>query len=269
MTILPRPASSTPVPLPRPFRLDGRIALVTGAGRGLGFEMAKALAAAGAQIIINGRHAGRLEAAATALAAATGRPVGISPFDIADTAAGRAAIAAIAAEHGRLDILVNNVGARDRRPLKDFTASEATALMTTDLIGPMLLAREAAEHMAAHRHGRLITVTSIAAHIANRHDPVYTAAKAGLSGLMRALAVDYARVGITSNAIAPGMFATETNAGLVADATFSAFVDTRVPIGRWGHPPEIGAAAVFLASDEASFVNGHVLVVDGGQSVRM
>ena len=269
MTIAPPPPSPATPPLPRPFRLDGRIALVTGAGRGLGFEMAKALAAAGAHVVINGRHAGRLEAAATALTAATGRPPAIAPFDVADPAAGRTAIAAIAAEHGRLDILVNNVGARDRRPLKDFTPGEVEALIAADLIGPMLLAREAAEHMAAHRHGRLITVTSIAAHIANRHDPVYTAAKAGLGGLMRALAVDYARAGITSNAIAPGMFATETNAGLVADTAFSAFVDTRVPVGRWGHPPEIGAAAVFLASDEASFVNGHVLVVDGGQSIRM
>lgn len=256
-------------PLPRPFSLDGRIALVTGAARGLGFEMAKALAAAGANVVINGRHAGRLEAAAATLAAATGRPVHTACFDVGDPAAGRDAIAAIARTQGRLDILVNNVGARDRRPLKDFTAGEAQALIATDLVGPMLLAREAAEHMAARRHGRLITVTSIAGHVANRDDPVYTAAKAGLTGLMRALAVDYARAGITSNAIAPGMFATETNAGLVADAGFSAFVDVRVPLGRWGRPHEIGAAAVFLASDEASFVNGHVLVVDGGQTVRM
>lgn len=256
-------------PLPRPFRLDGRVALVTGAARGLGFEMAAALSAAGARVVINGRHAGRLAEAAAAITAATGRPVDTAPFDVADFAAGRDAIGAIARAQGRLDILVGNVGARDRRPLKDFTAGEIEALIATDLVGPMLLAREAAEHMATHRHGRLITVTSIAGQVANRHDPVYTAAKAGLTGLMRALAVDYARAGITSNAIAPGMFATETNAGLVADADFSAFVDIRVPLGRWGRPHEIGAAAVFLASDEASFVNGHVLVVDGGQTVRM
>lgn len=268
MTTSSAPADASKL-LARPFRLDGRLALVTGAGRGLGLEMAKALSAAGAHVVINGRHAGRLQAAAAALTSATGRPVAIAPFDVADPAAGRAAIASIVAEHGRLDILVNNVGARDRRPLKDFVPGEVEALLAADLVGPMLLAREAAEHMGAHRHGRLITVTSIAAHIANRHDPVYTAAKAGLGGLMRALAVDYARAGITSNAIAPGMFATETNAGLVADATFSTFVDIRVPLGRWGRPEEIGAAAVFLASDEASFVNGHVLVVDGGQSVRM
>lgn len=255
--------------LPRPFRLDGRVALVTGAGRGLGLEMAKALASAGASVIVNGRDAFRLEEAAQAIRTATGRQAGIAAFDVADIAAGQEALAGIAREHGRLDILVNNVGVRDRRPLSDFSAEEAGALIATNLVAPTMLAREAAEIMAAQGHGRLIFVTSIAGQVALPRDPVYTAAKAGLTGLMRALAVEYARAGVTSNAIAPGMFATQTNERLVADADFSAFVDVRVPLGRWGRPHEIGPAAVFLASDEASFVNGHVLVVDGGQTVRM
>lgn len=252
-----------------PFSLNGRTALVTGAGRGLGFEMAKALSAAGARVVINGRDAARLEAAARAISDVTGTAVETAPFDVADMEAGRDAISRIAARHGTLDILVNNVGARDRRPLSEFTIEDATRLIITDLVGPMMLAREAAEVMAANNYGRLIMVTSIAGHVANRNDPVYTSAKAGLTGLMRALAVDYSRRGITSNAIAPGMFGTETNEGLVRNAEFSAFVDIRVPIGRWGRPEEIGAAAVFLASEEASFVNGHVLTVDGGQTIRM
>ena len=259
----------SPSALRRPFSLEGRSALVTGAGRGLGFEMALSLAAAGADVVINGRDAGRLASAAEAIRSASGREVATSAFDVADVAAGRDALAAIADRFGRLDILINNVGARDRRPLNDFAPEEVAALIATDLIAPTLLAREAAGIMARHRHGRLIMVTSIAGHVANRHDPIYTAAKAGLTGLMRALAVDYARTGITSNAIAPGMFATQTNESLVRDAAFSAFVDMRVPVGRWGRPQEIGPAAVFLASDEASFVNGHVLVVDGGQTIRM
>lgn len=253
-----------------PFSLHGRVALVTGSGRGLGFEMAKALSAAGAVVVLNGRREDNLKAAAQAVKEANGEAqVDTAAFDVSDATAGASAIAGIVERHGGLDILVNNVGARDRRALDDFTAEQAAALIATDLVGPMMLAREAAARMAARGYGRLITVTSIAGQVANRNDPVYTAAKAGLTGLMRALAVDYARSGITSNAIAPGMFATETNQGLVDDAQFSAFVDIRVPVGRWGRPHEIGSAAVFLASEEASFVNGHVLVVDGGQTVRM
>lgn len=252
-----------------PFSLHSRVALLTGAGRGLGLEMAKALARAGATVVINGRDAARLEPAAAVVREETGGKAGVAAFDVADHVASAAALEALVAEHGRLDILVNNVGARDRRSLEAFSAPEAGALIGTNLVAPMLLAREAAAIMKRQGHGRLIFVTSIAGHVANRHDPVYTAAKAGVTGLMRSLAVDHARDGITSNAIAPGMFATETNAGLVADADFSRFVDVRVPLGRWGKPEEIGAAAVFLASDEASFVNGHVLVVDGGQTVRM
>jgi len=252
-----------------PFSLQGRTALVTGAGRGLGFEMAKALSAAGAHVTLNGRDAATLTTAASAIADLTGMAVEIAPFDVSDPEAGRRAIADIVGRHGALDILVNNVGARDRRPLSDFTYEEATRLIATDLVGPMMLSREAAEVMAARNYGRLIMVTSIAGQVANRNDPVYTSAKAGLTGLMRALAVDYSRRGITSNAIAPGMFATATNEALVRNAEFSAFVDTRVPVGRWGRPEEIGAAAVFLASEAASFVNGHVLTVDGGMTVRM
>ncbi|MCK0197222.1 SDR family oxidoreductase [Ancylobacter sp. 6x-1] len=255
--------------IPALFSLTGRVALVTGAGRGLGFEMAKALALAGASVTITGRDAGRLQAAAAAIGEASGQSVATAAFDIADGEAGREAIADLVTRQGRLDILVNNVGARDRRPLAAFTESEARALLEADLVGPMLLTRAAADIMAGQTHGRIIFVTSIAGHVANRDDPVYTTAKAGLTGLMRALAVDYARLGITSNAIAPGMFATETNRHLVENLDFARFVDVRVPAGRWGRPEEIAAAAVFLASDEASFVNGHVLVVDGGQTVRM
>lgn len=257
------PTSASP-----PFSLKGRVAVVTGAGRGLGFEMAMALARAGARVVITGRSEAGL-AGAVAKAAADGAALDVSAFDMADLDAGRVALEGVVARHGRLDILINNVGMRDRRPLSAFTASEARALYDANLLGPMMLARAAAEVMARQGHGRLIFVTSIAALAAFPDDPLYSSVKAGLGGLTRQLAVDYARLGVTVNAIAPGMFATESNAGLAGNDEFMAFARMRVPLGRLGRPHEIAAAAVFLASDEASFVNGHTLVVDGGQTVRM
>jgi gluconate 5-dehydrogenase len=251
------------------FPLTGKIILVTGAGRGLGFEIAKALAGAGGHVIVNGRDATRLATAAARIGEAGGGSVETAPFDIADSAALNAAFAAIAAKHGRLDVLVNNVGARNRKPLLEFSDAEIRALIETDLVAGLSLARESARLMLPQKSGRLIAVTSIAGTLARAGDAVYPTAKAGLTGMVRALAAEFGRYGITSNAIAPGFFATETNAHLVADPAVSASFERRTPMGRWGRPEEISGAAVFLASDAASFVNGHVLTVDGGTSIMM
>jgi len=250
------------------FSLEGQVALVTGAGRGLGFEIAKALAGAGAHVALNGRDAARLATAAGRIAE-DGGAVSIAPFDIGDFAAVRREVAALGARHGRLDILVNNVGARNRKKLVEFADDEIAALLHTDLAAGFVLAREAAKLMLPRQGGRLIMVTSIAGQVAGPSDAVYTGAKAGLAGMTRALAAEYGAHGITSNAIAPGFFATETNAHLVADARIGAYFAKRTPIGRWGRPDEIAGAAVFLASAAASYVNGHVLVVDGGATILM
>jgi gluconate 5-dehydrogenase len=143
------------------------------------------------------------------------------------------------------------------------------ALVRTDLVAAATLSRDAAALMKRQGRGRLIAVTSINGHVAMPGDGVYPAAKHGLTGLMRAMAVEYGPDGITSNAIAPGWFATETNAALAADEALMPFVRQRIPVQRWARPDEIAGAAVFLASDAAAFVNGHVLVVDGGMTVRM
>jgi len=250
------------------FSLNGRVALVTGGGRGLGWEITRALTEAGAHVVITGRTQALLDDAVARIAAEGGSAEAIA-FDVADRDTQRTALAEIDRKHGRLDILVNNVGARDRRPLAEFDDDAILDLIQTDLVAAVTLSRDAAAMMKRGGHGRLISVTSINGQVAMPGDGVYPVAKQGLTGLMRAMAVEFGPFGITSNAIAPGWFATETNAAMAADEDLMPFVRQRIPVQRWGRPDEIAGAALFLASDASSFVNGHVLTVDGGMTVRM
>lgn len=241
------------------FDLTGRVALVTGAGGGLGAAAATALAAAGATVLLVGRTAAPLEALAARLPGAMALPL-----DITDEAACDAAFARIAEEYGGLDILVNNAGARDRRPFADFETDAARRLLETNLLAPFHLSRRAARQMAAKGRGRIVNVTSIAGPISRAGDPAYTMSKAGLEGLTRAVAAELGGQGVTVNAVAPGFFATDANAAMVADPGIAEWLARRTSLGRWGRPEEIGGAVVFLASDAASYVTGHVLFVDGG-----
>jgi gluconate 5-dehydrogenase len=254
------------MPVAHPFDLSDRRALVTGAGGGLGFAIAKGLARAGAHVVLNGRNRDKLDAAQRLLESG-GMTAHTLAFDVTDAAAVNDAIEDIERRIGPLDIVVNNAAMNRRQPLADVSDAQWRELMAANLDAPFFVARAAIPGMTARRRGKIVNICSLASEIGRPNIVPYAASKGGLQMLTRALAVELAPHNVQVNGIAPGFFKTDMNAPLIADAEFSAWVARRTPAGRWGEPPEIAGAAVFLASSAADYVTGHILFVDGGFSV--
>lgn len=244
------------------FDLTGRRALVTGSSQGIGLALARAFAGAGATVVLNGRAEARLEAAAQALRG-EGAEVETSAFDVTDEAAVEAAVARIEAGGG-IDVLVNNAGMQFRTPLEDFPAERWREIMRVNVESVFLVGRTVARGMIARGRGRIINIGSVQSELGRPSIAPYAASKGAVKMLTRGMCADWAKHGLQVNAIAPGYFRTPLNKALVEDADFTDWLAARTPAGRWGEVEELGGAAVFLASDAASFVNGQMLYVDGG-----
>lgn len=242
------------------FDLSGRRALITGSSQGIGFALASGLQQAGAEIVLNGRSLDKLEVAAAKL----GPEVRILPFDVTDHAAVRDAVDRFEADVGPIDILVNNAGMQHRAPLEDFPAEAFEKLLAANVSSVFNVGQAVARHMIGRGRGKIINIASVQTALARPTIAPYTATKGAVGNLTKGMATDWARHGLQCNAIAPGYFETPLNEALVADPEFTAWLSKRTPAGRWGKVEELAGACIFLASDASSFVNGHILYVDGG-----
>jgi gluconate 5-dehydrogenase len=248
---------------PSPFDLAGRTALVTGSSQGIGFALARGLAAAGAALVLNGRDEARLAAAAQTLRG-EGARVATAAFDVTDADGIAAAMDRCESQHGPVDILVNNAGIQRRAPLLEMTATQWREVLDTNLTSAFLVARTVAPRMIARQRGKIINVCSLMSEVARPTTGNYAAAKGGLKMLTRAMAVEWARHNLQINAIGPGYIETELTRPLIENAEFNRWILGRTPAGRWGRPEDLVGAAVFLASAASDFVNGQIIYVDGG-----
>ena len=245
------------------FDLTGKRALITGSSQGIGLALARGLAAAGAEVMLNGRDAGKLAAAAAALTA-EGFAVRLLAFDATDHLGVRAAIDGFEAEVGPIDILVNNAGMQYRTPLEDFPADAFERLLQTNVASVFHVGQAVARHMIKRGAGKIVNICSVQTALARPGIAPYTATKGAVANLTKGMATDWAKYGLQCNGLAPGYFDTPLNAALVADPDFSAWLAKRTPAGRWGNVEELVGTCIFLSSAASSFVNGTTIFVDGG-----
>jgi len=250
------------------FDLSGKTALVTGSSRGLGRAIAEGFAKAGARLIINGTDPARTEAAAGEFRS-HGYQAQACAFDVTDEAGIVQAFERLDADGVPVDILVNNAGIQHRKPLVEFTTAEWRKVIETNLTSAFVIGREAAKRMIPRGRGKIINIGSLGSELARPTIAPYTTAKGGIRNLTRAMAVEWAQHGIQANAIGPGYMLTDMNQALVSNPDFQSWLMSRVPAKRWGNPDELVGAAIFLASDASTYVNGQTIYVDGGMLAAM
>jgi len=250
------------------FRLDGRVALVTGSSAGIGFALARALGQAGATVVLNGRDAGKLATAAATLQS-EGLAVHVQPFDVCDSVGVEAGVAAVEQQVGPIDILFNNAGTTQRAPFHEFPQEAWQRILRTNVDSMIIVGQAVSRRMVARRRGRIVNIASVQSELGRPGIAPYAASKGAVKMLTKGMAIDLGPHGITVNGLGPGYFKTELTAALVADETFSQWLVNRTPSRRWGDVEDLGDAAVFLASDASAFVNGHILYVDGGVTASL
>lgn len=250
------------------FNLEGKVALVTGSGQGIGLAMAEGLSSAGAHVVLNGRDKAKLEAARKAIAEA-GREVSIAAFDVSDQHAVEEGIVEIEAKAGPIDILINNAGMQKRGPFVDFAAADWHQIVATNLHSVFYVTQAVAKGMVERKGGKIVNIGSVMSELGRPTIVPYTATKGAVKMMTRGLAAELGKHNIQVNAIGPGYIVTELNKALIADETFSTWVKSRTPAGRWGETKELIGAAIFLSSQASDYVNGHLLMVDGGLSAAV
>ncbi len=250
------------------FRLDGRLALVTGSSSGIGLALARGLAQAGAAVVLNGRDAHKL-AQAAALLASEGLQVHTRAFDVTRRSEVNAGVAAIESQIGAIDILVNNAGLQRRAAFHEFDSADWDAVMRTNVDSVFHVGQAVAKCMIERKRGRIINTCSVMSELGRPGVAPYTASKGAVKMLTKGMAIDLGPHGINVNGIGPGYFKTELTEKLVNDPAFSDWLVKRTPNRRWGDVEDLAGAAVFLASDASRFVNGHILYVDGGVTASL
>ncbi len=243
--------------------LAGRLALITGSSQGIGLALAEGLAKAGAKIILNGRDIEKLKHAKADLES-RGTKSSAATFDVTDEEEVSIAIDYIEREQGLIDILINNAGMQFRTALEDYPLEKWRELMRVNVESAFIVGKAVAKGMIARKRGKIINIGSVQSELGRPTIAPYTAAKGAIKMLTKGMCADWARHGIQVNAIGPGYFKTPLNQALVDNPEFSSWLEKRTPSGRWGTTDELIGTAVFLSSDASSFVNGHMLYVDGG-----